>query len=75
MIFPTGPEEAIGIGLGTLLFGFMNQVKAECSHIYDADPLWVLTGGAAGIISDGIEWPHVTEQNLVLDGLKIFAIG
>ncbi len=75
MIVPTGTEEAIGIGLGTLLFGFMNQVKAECSHIYDADPLWVLTGGAAGIISDGIEWPHVTEQNLVLDGLKIFAIG
>ena len=75
MIVPTGTEEAIGIGLGTLLFGFMNQVKAECSHIYDADPSWVLTGGAAGIISDGIEWPHVTEQNLVLDGLKIFAIG
>ena len=75
MIVPTDTEEAIGIGLDTLLLGFMNQVKAECSQIYDSDPLWVLTGGAANTISAGIKWPHFTEQNLVLDGLKIFAIG
>ena len=74
MIVPTDTEEAIGIGLDTLLLGFMNQVKAECSQIYDSDPLWVLTGGAANTISAGIKWPHFNEQNLVLDGLKIFAI-
>ncbi len=75
LVIPTDTEEAIGIGLETLLLGFVNQVRAECSHIYDSDPLWVLTGGAADTISGGIKWPHVTEQNLVLDGLMIFAIG
>ena len=75
MIVPTDTDEAISIGLETLLLGFMHQVKAECSQIYDSDPLWVLTGGAADTISRGIIWPYFTEQNLVLDGLKIFAIG
>ena len=31
--------------------------------------------GAAEHHLSGIKWPHVNEQNLVLDGLKIFAIG
>ena len=75
LVIPTDTEDAIVAGLENLLFGFINQVRVECVHIYESSPLWVLTGGAADILSSGIKWPHVNEQNLVLDGLKIFAIG
>ena len=51
MIVPTDTEDAIVIGLETLLLGFMNQVRVECVHIYDSDPLWVLTGGLQNTIS------------------------
>ena len=56
MIVPTDTEEAIGIGLDTLLLGFMNQVKAECSQIYDSDPLcplrWCLQPPLSAPIKD-----------------------
>ena len=74
-VVATDTEGAIVSGLENLLFGFMNQVRSECSNVFDSDPLWVLTGGALDLISSGTKWPHVTEQNLVLDGLNIFATG
>jgi type III pantothenate kinase len=74
-VIPTSTEEAIACGLESLLLGFIHQVRFESGQVYDSDPLWVLTGGASDIVSGSITWPHVIEPNLVLEGLKILAIG
>jgi len=72
-VVPRNTEDAIIGGIEYSIKGFLQQIKFNSSGIFESEPLWVLTGGAAKRLSPGINWPHIKRQNLVLEGLKIFA--
>ncbi|MEC9247923.1 MAG: type III pantothenate kinase [Pseudomonadota bacterium] len=71
-LVPDNTKDAIALGVESSLLGLLRQIKFRSTSVFDSEPLWLFTGGAADRLAAGINWPHLKKRNLVLDGLSIY---
>ena len=71
-LIPDNTKDAIALGVESSVVGLLHQIKSNSTSIFDSEPIWLLTGGEADRLAAGINWPHLKQQNLVLEGLRIY---
>ena len=71
-LVPDNTEDAIAHGVESSLVGLLRQIKFNSTSVFNTEPVWLLTGGGADSLAAGINWPHLKQRNLVLEGLRIY---